>query len=698
MNRLQFEKSPYLLQHATNPVDWFPWGNEAFEKSKKENKPIFLSIGYSTCHWCHVMERESFENEATAKILNEHFICIKVDREELPGVDKVYMTAVQMMFGQGGWPLSVFLTPERKPFYGGTYFPPTDMYGRPGFISLLQRITEVWTNENDDILRSSEELVNAMNHRHPVDTANSLIDASILKRTYHQIAASYDMKFAGFGGETKFPRPVLFNFLFRYYKRTQEKEALTMSLTTLLAMANGGMVDHLGGGFHRYSVDEQWRVPHFEKMLYDQAQVVHSYLDAYQLTHDEIFATVAKETLEYILRDMTSPEGGFYSAEDADSADPNNAGRKVEGAFYVWEKSEIESVLTSDEAKVFCYYYSVHEKGNALADPHNEFTNKNILYSPYTLEQTAEACGVRVEECSALLLSAKKKLLEVRNKRSRPQCDDKIITAWNGLMIGAMARAAHILNEEKYKRAAIAAAEFVRQKLFNSASQKLFRRYRDGEVKFDAHLDDYAFYVFGLLELYFVTFDFQWLQFAAELQGMQIALFWDSAEGGFYDTNGKDASLLLRTKESYDGAEPTGNSVSAWNLLRLCELTGNNEMKLYAEKSLKYFCGLLQQSPQAAPYMMSVVDAYLHPPTHLVFAAEKIEVSEFTKAISKIYAPDVNMILLESSTRDYFHTKLPFTAAMQRSDDKTVNVYFCTEYACQLPVHTVDDLVTLLQR
>lgn len=698
MNRLQFEKSPYLLQHAQNPVDWFPWGTQAFEKAKKENKPIFLSIGYSTCHWCHVMEHESFEDETVAKIMNSNFVCIKVDREERPDVDKVYMTAVQMMFGHGGWPLSVFLTPELKPFYGGTYFPPKDMNGRPGFTTVLERISEVWQKENDDIVHSGEELINAMLQQQCVNIETSEISESMLKRTYHQLAASYDVKYGGFGDGTKFPRPVIFNFLFRYYRRKKEDEALKMSLTTLLAMANSGMVDHLGGGFHRYSVDAQWRVPHFEKMLYDQAQLAHSYCDAYQITQDEVFAATARETLDYVLRDMTSSEGGFYSAEDADSIDPKNPGRKTEGAFYVWEKNEIEAVLTPEEAKVFCLYYCVEENGNAFSDPQNEFVKKNILYSPLTIEETAEKCGVTSEVCARLLQNGKKKLFHHRAARRRPHLDDKILTGWNGLMIGAMARGSRVLGEKKYLEAAIASAECIQKNLFHSASQKLYRRYRGGEAKIDAQLDDYAFYISGLLELYFATFDLRWLKFASELQGLQTTLFWDSSGAGFFDTDGKDSSLLVRMKESYDGAEPSGNSVSVLNLLRLAELTGEKQLKDYAEKSLKYFSGLLQQSPQTAPLMMSAVDSYLAAPMHLILAGGKSEAEQFAGAVSKFYLPDLLQILLDKSSKEYFQAKLPFTTLMGNEAEERITAYYCKDYACQLPVKTAEELVTLIQK
>ncbi|HAP35220.1 MAG TPA: thioredoxin domain-containing protein [Bacteroidetes bacterium] len=691
-NKLNNEKSPYLLQHANNPVDWFPWGNDAFEKAKRENKLIFLSIGYSTCHWCHVMERESFENESIAALMNKYFVNIKVDREERPDVDKVYMTAVQTMTGQGGWPLSVFLTPDLKPFYGGTYFPPKDGYNRPGFPSLLEKINEVWQNDRENIINSGDELIKSLQHRHFVDSKNTELDDAILKRTYHQIAAGYDPKFAGFGSGTKFPRPVIFNFLFRYYYRTKDQEALKMSLTTLMAMASGGMYDHLGGGFHRYSVDAQWRVPHFEKMLYDQAQLVNSYLDAYQITKDEFFATVARETCNYILRDMTSTEGGFFSAEDADSIDLENQGHKIEGAFYVWKKSEIESVLTVDEAKIFCYHYAVEENGNALSDPHQEFVGKNILFNPYTIEQTAEHFSLIAGEVGSLLSSAKRKLFEHRNMRSRPLCDDKVLTSWNGLMIGALARASRTLRDSSYLNAAVRAAEFIFTTLYDSEQKILSRRYREREVKFEAHLEDYTFLVSGLLDLYQATFDLRWLTWAEELTGRAITLFWDSAEGGFYDTSGKDTSILVRMKEAYDGAEPTGNSIAVMNLLRMYGLTNEQSLNDYAQKAMKHFCTMLDQSPQVMPQLMAAVGYFLSPTEHLVIVIDQPDMSEiFLDSISKEFKPNLNTILLNDSQRIFFETKLPFTKERKKIDGKST-AFFCRNYSCELPTNSVDEL------
>jgi uncharacterized protein YyaL (SSP411 family) len=638
------------------------------------------------------MERESFENEATAALMNEYFINIKVDREERPDVDKVYMSAVQTMTGHGGWPLSVFLTPELKPFYGGTYFPPRDAQNRPGFPTLLRRIHEVWMKERENVLHSGDELMKELQHRHPVDSRATEIDETILKRTYHQIAAGYDPKYSGFGSGTKFPRPVVFNFLFRYYYRTKDQEALKMSLTTLMAMASGGMYDHLGGGFHRYSVDQQWRVPHFEKMLYDQAQLIHSYIDAYQLTRDPFFSTVAEETLGYVLRDMTTTEGGFCSAEDADSPEPGEEHRSVEGAFYAWTMIEVTKTLSPDEARVFSLHYSMEENGNVQSDPHQEFTGKNILFNPYTIEQTADLCKLPVEVVRSLISSAKQKLFAARKTRKRPLRDDKVLTSWNGLMIGACARGAGVFGNREYLQAALRAAEFLRSVLYDAEKKQLKRRYRDGQTAFEAHLDDYAFLISGLIELYRASFDVQWLQWAEELSGTMITLFWDSAEGGFFDTSGRDPSVLVRLKEAYDGAEPTGNSVAVMDLLQLYHYTNDERLRGYAERSLRHFCAALEQAPQIMPHLMGAVEYFLAPPEHCVICVQNEEESkEMVSVVSEQYLPHMNLVVLAGKGRSYFDSRFPFMASMMPQEGRPT-AFLCHNFACQLPAADNDML------
>src|SRR5574341_727106 len=478
-NRLADETSPYLLQHAHNPVDWYPWGPEAFERAAREDKPIFLSVGYSTCHWCHVMERESFESEEIAALLNRHFVPVKLDREERPDIDRIYMLFVQATTGSGGWPMSVWLTPDLKPFFGCTYFPPDNRYGRPGFRYILERIAESWSVERDRLIRSGHEILQELERHSAVVSDSGYLDATVLESGFFVFRRSFEPRYAGFGGAPKFPRPVVHNFLLREHARTGNREALDMVVATLAAMARGGMNDQLGGGFHRYSVDERWFVPHFEKMLYDQAQLAVSYLEAFQVTGDGFHAGVARDILDYTLRDMTDPGGGFYSAEDADSViDPAHPHEKGEGAFYVWTQGEIEALLGHPAADWFCYRYGVEPDGNVRADPQGEFAGKNILYEARMIEETTQRFGRSAEEIRAALMASKKTLLAARSKRIRPHRDDKILTAWNGLMISAFALVARVLEEPRYLEAARRAAGFILTRMYDAEADVLLRRYR----------------------------------------------------------------------------------------------------------------------------------------------------------------------------------------------------------------------------
>ncbi|HEU0142207.1 MAG TPA: thioredoxin domain-containing protein, partial [Bryobacteraceae bacterium] len=517
-NRLANEKSPYLQQHAHNPVDWYPWGEEAFERARREDKPIFLSIGYSTCHWCHVMERESFESESLAEVLNRFFIPIKVDREERPDVDRVYMTFVQATTGGGGWPMSVWLTPELKPFLGGTYFPPDDRYGRPGFRSVLEQIAKAWESDQTRILQSSHDVLAELEKHVQVKGDAAYLDDRILESGFNVFRRTYDVRLGGFGNAPKFPRPAVFNFLLRYYRRTGNQEALHMTVNTLKAMARGGMYDHLGGGFHRYSVDARWFVPHFEKMLYDQAQLAIAYLEAFQITGEAWLQETARGILDYVLRDMRSPEGGFYSAEDADSViDPAQPHEKGEGAFYIWSAGEIRSLVDSPVLDWFQYRYGVEAAGNVQEDPQGEFTGRNILYEAHTVEETAERFDLPEAEIRRGLEEATQKLLAHRSGRIRPHLDDKILTCWNGLMISAFAKAGQVLGESKYSEAASTAADFILSKLYERYSGRLLRRFREGEAAIPGFLDDYAFLAQGLLDLYETTFDIHHLDTAIRL-------------------------------------------------------------------------------------------------------------------------------------------------------------------------------------
>ncbi|HEV8144941.1 MAG TPA: thioredoxin domain-containing protein, partial [Bryobacteraceae bacterium] len=604
-NRLAREKSPYLLQHANNPVDWYPWGDEAFEKAARENKPVFLSVGYSTCHWCHVMERESFEDDTTAAILNEHFVPVKVDREERPDVDRIYMLFVQASTGSGGWPMSVWLTPDRKPFFGGTYFPPDNRYGRPGFPAMLQNLARAWQQDRAKIEASGSQVLGQLSQYSNLAGGHAAPGREALEQGFNAFRRMFDSKHGGFGGAPKFPRPSVHNFLLRYYVETKNPEALEMVLLTLREMAKGGMNDQLGGGFHRYSVDEYWFVPHFEKMLYDQAQLVIAYLEAFQITGDAVYANAARQTLDYVLRDLTHPEGGFFSAEDADSAaDPAKPHEKGEGAFYIWSRAEIEHHLGARDAALFSYRFGVEENGNVQHDPHQEFTGRNILFEAHTIEETAEYFGQPVADVDKWLDQAAAKLVAIRKTRPRPHLDDKVLTSWNGLMISAFAKAAQVLGEAAYGDAARRAADFVKSRLWDEQRGIVLRRFRDGESAIDGFLDDYAFFAAALLDLYETSFDASDLQFATRLAERARELFEDPDNGGFFSTPAGTRDLVMRLKDDYDGAEPSGNSVMALLLLRLARMTGRDDFRQSAERTLKLFSPRLHDQPSGVPQML----------------------------------------------------------------------------------------------
>jgi hypothetical protein len=696
-NRLIKEKSPYLLQHAFNPVDWYPWGEEAFAKARKEDKPIFLSVGYSTCYWCHVMEREVFENESIAALMNQYVVSIKVDREERPDVDRVYMTALQAMTGGGGWPMSMFLTPDLKPFYGATYIPPAAKYGRPGFPDILARIHEVWTTDRQAILNNSQKVAEYLEQVSTPHVEATQAGKLALERGFDSFSRSYDENNAGFGGAPKFPRPVSFNFLLRYYSRTGEKKALDMSLETLKQMARSGMYDHVGGGFHRYATDAQWHVPHFEKMLYDQAQLVISYLEAYQITREEFYAGVARDVLAYVLRNMThlpvrrtqtGPSGGFYSAEDAESAvDPTKPEEKEEGAFYTWIKNEIDGVLAPEQAKVFNYHYGVKQSGNVTADPHQEFVMENILFAAHTPEETAKQFGHSVEEVKSILSASREKLFRAREKRPKPHLDDKILVSWNGLMISTFARAYQVLGDEKYLQAAERAGQFILDNLYDVKGKKLLRRYREGEPRYEAHLEDYAFFTQGLLDLYEAGLDIRRLQTAIALTEQQNKLFYDQDQGGFYDISGADKSILIRTKESYDGAEPTGNAIAILNLLRLSQMTDNKNWRAMADRALAYFGGFMLNTPQGLAQFLVALDFSLSKPKQIIIAGKANDPNTKTllEEVHSHFIPNKIILLVDNGkAQETLASYIPFIESVQMLDGKAT-AYICENYACQLP-------------
>jgi uncharacterized protein YyaL (SSP411 family) len=692
-NRLVHSKSPYLLQHAHNPVDWRPWGDEAFAAARSENKPIFLSIGYSTCHWCHVMEHESFENPQVAKVLNDHFVCIKVDREERPDVDRVYMTFVQATTGGGGWPMSVWLTPDLKPFFGGTYFLP------PQFTSLLEQITGSWQTNQAQIQASGDSVTRQLRQfTESSSPADGTLGASLLDATYQQIKAGYEPKHGGFGGAPKFPRPVILDFLLRYHARTGTKDALEMSLFTLRKMADGGMHDALGGGFHRYSTDTRWHVPHFEKMLYDQAQLACAYLDAYQITHEQFFAEVARDILDYVRRDMTGDEGQFFSAEDADSPLPENPSAHAEGAFYVWEAKQITDALGQESAAIFNYRFGVKPGGNVESDPRDEFPNKNVLIVTHSIEETAKQFGKPPEAITQLLAEARQKLFALRTKRPRPHLDDKTLTAWNGLMISAFAQGYQVLDDPQYLAAATKSARFIRTKLYAADTGRLLRRYRAGEAAIDGFADDYAFLIQGLLDLYEASFDIRDLSWAYDLQKKQNELFWDESGHGYFSTTGHDPSVLLRQKEDYDGAEPSPNSVAALNLLRLAQMLDEKPFQAMAEKTLGAFGARLEQSPSTMPLLLSALDFSLAKPKQIVIAGQPSapDTRAMLRAVHARFLPDKIVLLADGAEGQAFLGQhLEFIREVKPVDGKTA-AYVCEDYACQLPTPDLDKLAQLL--
>jgi uncharacterized protein len=734
-NRLAQEKSPYLLQHAHNPVDWYPWGEEAFAKARRENKPIFLSIGYSTCHWCHVMAHESFESEEVAAIMNREFVNIKVDREERPDVDRVYMTFVQATTGGGGWPMSVWLTPDLKPFIGGTYFPPEDRYGQPAFTKILERIGTAWKEDHDKLVEQGSKIVEALRESQSGATVEGKLDGSVLDAAYKQLERSYDPKEGGFGSAPKFPRPVTLNFLMRLYARSRGigfqpisgehrqdadatadgKHALDMALFTLRKMAAGGMHDHIGGGFHRYSVDRYWHVPHFEKMLYDQAQLAVAYLDAFQITRDPAFEAVARDILDYVVRDMTSKEGGFFSAEDADSpvvaagglsavasakADDSGHAKTAEGAFYIWTKKEIDDAL-GDAAEIFDFHYGVQPHGNAPegSDPHDEFRGQNILIERHTIAETAARFEKSEQEIRNSLAKSRDKLFAIRAKRPRPHLDDKIIAAWNGLMISAYARAAQVLDDRRYLEIATRAAKFLWANLYDKKSKLLYRNYREGRSDIEGFADDYAFVIQGLLDLYEASFDVEWLKLATELQETQDRMFLDEKNGGYFSTSGKDKSVFLRMKDDNDGAEPAASSVAALNLLRLSQMCDEAGMAGRARKTTDAFATTLTNFASAMPQMLVALDYSLSKPRQIVIAGSKDapETKALLKEVHRHFLPRTILLLADGGEgQKYLGEKNDAIRAMSPIEGKSA-AYVCENFTCKAPVTDSRQLADLLK-
>jgi uncharacterized protein YyaL (SSP411 family) len=670
-NRLAREKSPYLLQHAHNPVDWFAWNTEAFEKARRENKPVFLSIGYSTCHWCHVMERESFEDEKIGNYLNDHFVSIKVDREERPDVDKIYMTFVQATTGSGGWPLNVFLTPELKPFFGGTYFPPDARHGRPSFLQLLQQVTGLWQERKGELAASAEEIhARLETAATPETTPDDPLTEETLRAAGNVFKASYDARHGGFGGAPKFPQPSVPLFLLHYAKRFNDDEAARMVLHMCVAMAKGGIHDQLGGGFARYSVDAEWLVPHFEKMLYDNAQLAQLYLDAHLVSKaepgkrkTEIFADTARDILNYVRREMTHPDGGFYSAEDADS-------EGHEGKFYCWTKEELSRLLTVDEFNVAARHFGITAEGNFTDHSHPQpLPGQNVL--------SVVDANVRAED-QPLLASAKEKMRDARAKRIRPQLDDKILASWNGLMLGAFARASVILGDEDLTAAAEKNLAFLQAKLWDAKTKTLNHRWRDGERDGVQLLEAHAFLLSGVIDLYEATLAPGHLDFAIELAGTMLAKFFDAEGGGFWQSAAGAKDLILRVKDDYDGAEPSGNSTATLALLKLGAMTGRKHFTEAAEKNLRLFAHRLQHIPQAMSFMLHALDFSLQEPKRVVVAGDfnSAQTRELLRAAHSVYQPN-KIVLGNAGAVEEFARSLPAKNG--------ATVYLCTGNSCQPP-------------
>jgi uncharacterized protein YyaL (SSP411 family) len=688
-NRLIHEKSPYLLQHAHNPVDWYPWCEEAFEKARTESKPIFLSVGYSTCHWCHVMAHESFDDADVAILLNEVFVCIKVDREERPDIDKVYMDACQMMTGSGGWPLTIVMTPDRQPFFAATYIPRESRFGRVGMLDLIPKIQEVWKERRDDIVKSAGKIVASMQQKVSEVTGTAL-SKDILDEAYKELKGLYDEKNGGFGSAPKFPMPHQLLFLLRYWKWSGEKKALEIVVKTLRAMCCGGIYDHIGYGFHRYSTDEKWLVPHFEKMLYDQAMLAMAYTEAYQATGNETFKRTACEIFNYIMRDMESLTGGFYSAEDADS-------EGEEGKYYLWRHDEIERILEPSEAELAIRVFQVKKAGNFVDPLAGGKTGHNILHLEKPTAELASVLGISEESLRQRMAAVRMKLFSTRERRTRPHKDDKILTDWNGLMIAALAKGAQAFADQVYLKAAQTAVNFI-VKNMREVDGRLFHRYREGEAAITANIDDYAFLIWGLLECYEASYDVTFLKTALRLQEDLARHFWDKDNGGYYFTPDDGENLILRQKEVYDGAVPSGNSVAMLNLIRLSRLTGNHELEAQASAISRVFAGSIRRSPAGHAQFMIAMGFLTHPAYEIVIAgrpgAEDTE--EMLREIGRHYLPNTVVLLRppEELSSDIVSIA-PFTKDLKPIGD-TATAYVCTNFTCHSPTTDSDEMLRLL--
>ncbi len=676
-NRLAQEQSPYLLQHKDNPVDWYPWSEDAFEKARREDKPIFLSIGYSTCHWCHVMEHESFEDEDVARLMNETFVSIKVDREERPDIDGVYMTACQMMTGQGGWPLTVIMTPEKQPFHVATYVPKASRFGRMGMMDLVPRIREIWENQRTEVEETASKVAQSLRQTSVPSATETDADDRILREAYRSLEERFDPTFGGFGSAPKFPSPHNLLFLLRYWRRTETDQALDMVEATLSAMRWGGIFDHVGYGFHRYSTDREWRLPHFEKMLYDQALLAVAYTEAYQATAKPRFRKTTEEIFEYVRRDLRSPEGAFYSAEDADSE-----GR--EGKFYVWTTDEIAENLPDDLADLVMETFNLSAEGNFEDEATRQRTGENILY----LRKPPEEHADEIER-------ARRLLFEAREQRVRPARDDKILLDWNGLMIAALSKATVAFDEAAYAESAIEAADFVLGEM--QSDGRLLHRYRNGEAAVPGLLDDYAFLIWGLIELYQATFDPNYLTEALRLQADQIEYFWDDDVGGFFFTASDAETLLVRQKEFHDGALPSGNAVSLWNLLSLARMTGRMEFEERADRLIRAGGAGLERMPGGFTALLCGLDFALGPTMEIVISGRRTDeaAQRLLSVVREAYQPRKVVLLNDENDEPPLAELAPFVADQPSSDGRAV-AYVCRDFQCEAPISSADELRDVL--
>jgi len=679
-NSLINETSPYLLQHAHNPVDWYPWGAEALARARAEDKPILLSIGYSACHWCHVMEHESFENEEIAALMNEHFVNIKVDREERPDLDHIYMNAVQMMTGHGGWPMTVFLTPEGVPFFGGTYFPPEDRYQMPGFRRVLISMAESYRARPDDIAETAQTMRKELARVGLTQNVEGGMSAALLDTSHAKMSRNYDTRNGGFGGAPKFPPAMTLEFFLRTHHRTGNPEPLAMASETCRKMAEGGLYDHLGGGFHRYSTDAQWLVPHFEKMLYDNALLSRLYLHLYQITKDEFARRIVEETLDYVLREMTDASGGFYSTQDADS-------EGHEGKFFVWTPEEIEEALGPTDGAMFCAYYDVSASGN--------FEGANILHVTRTLEAVAAQFGVSAETLNETLARGRRFLFEKRELRTKPARDEKVITAWNGLMLVSFAEASIILNRDDYRAAAIKNAQFLLTSLTKNGL--LLRTWKDGAAKLNAYLDDYACLIDGLVTLFEVTGDLAWIEEAIVLSNTMVEEFWDADDGGFFYTGKSHETLIVRFKDFLDNATPSGNSVAAEVFLRLGSLLSEEGYARKAINILRLQSESLERYPSAFGRALSALDFYLAASKEIAVIGDPAtaDTQELLRAIWSRFMP--NRVIATGNDADArAATLIPLLRDRPRLKG-AATAYVCENYACQTPVATKRDLLSQLE-